>query len=246
MFPASNSRVTAISNQRITHRPRLHRAANRQLHVKEQQSTDAAVFEELSRPHTKRLFRTIYRITRNHEDAEDALQDSLLQAFIHMKDFDGRSSFSTWLTRVAINSALMVIRKRRNSRAVSLDTTDKEDGTPEYAEVPDHAPSPEKQYAAREREEAVRGALQALRPSSRRVIELQQFEELPIKEVGGAMGLSLSAAKSRLFHAKAALKKSPQLRAFRGSTANRPLRLMLDARHTRPTAQVSAPIQGAA
>jgi RNA polymerase sigma factor (sigma-70 family) len=246
MFPAANSRVTAISNQRITNRPRHHRSAKRQLQSKDQQATDAAVFDELSRPHTKRLFRTIYRITRNREDAEDALQDSLLQAFVHMKDFDGRSSFSTWLTRVAINSALMVLRKRRNSRSVSLDSTDKEDGTLDYAEVPDHAPSPEKQYAARERDKAVRGALQALRPSSRRVIELQQFEELPMKEVSEAMDLSLAAAKSRLFHAKAALKKSSRLRAFGDSKSRQSLRMVIESRNAHVAPPITSRMLGAA
>jgi RNA polymerase sigma factor (sigma-70 family) len=244
MFPAAKSRIGAIPAEKFMHRHAQHRPTKRE--VDHAHTTDAAAFEELSKPHTKRLFRTIYRITRNHEDAEDALQDSLLQAFIHMKDFDGRSSFSTWLTRVAINSALMVLRKRRNSRAVSLDSSDKEDGAPDYAQVPDHAPCPERQYAVREREEAVRGALRSLRPSSRRVIELQQFEEMPMKEVGAAMGISLAAAKSRLFHAKAALKKSSHLRSFRDRRSHQPLRLILDTRCGCPAGQLPARLRGAA
>ena len=65
-------------------------------------------FVELSERHSTRLLRTIYRITKNWQDAEDVLQDSLLKAFSHLKDFQGKSSFSTWLTRIAINSALMI------------------------------------------------------------------------------------------------------------------------------------------
>jgi RNA polymerase sigma-70 factor (ECF subfamily) len=226
MVPAARRRISAVPAMQIVNR-RVHRATKAR-DKSDSRATDAATFEELSKPHTQRLFRTIYRITRNHEDAEDALQDSLLQAFIHMKDFDGRSSFSTWLTRVAINSALMVLRKRRNSRMVSLDGTDSEDGTPDYAEVPDHAPCPEAQCIVKEREDAVRSAIGSLRPGSRRVIELQQFEEMPMKEVGAAMGVSLAAAKSRLFHAKAALRKSSHLRAFRRGRVRRPLHLVID------------------
>jgi RNA polymerase sigma factor (sigma-70 family) len=78
-------------------------------------SGEAAALDTLYRAHAERLFRTVHRITRNREDAEDAVQDSLLRAFIHLKSFDGRSTFSTWLTRIAINSALMILRKRRAS-----------------------------------------------------------------------------------------------------------------------------------
>ena len=80
-----------------------------------------AAFDELWQSHTKRILRTTYRITRNREDAEDALQDSFLRAFLHIKDFDGRSSFSTWLTRIAINSALMILRKKRSALELSID-----------------------------------------------------------------------------------------------------------------------------
>ena len=66
----------------------------------------------------QKLFCTVCRITRNHEDAEDAVQDAFLRAFLHLQSFDGRSTFSTWLTRIGINSALMILRKRRNSREV--------------------------------------------------------------------------------------------------------------------------------
>ena len=70
-------------------------------------------YAELCRRHSTSIFRTIHRITRSEEDAEDGLQESLLKAFIHLNRFDGRSKFSTWLTRIAINSALMIVRKKR-------------------------------------------------------------------------------------------------------------------------------------
>ena len=74
---------------------------------------ESVAFDVLCERLTPRILRSLLRITKNREDAEDALQDSLLSAFIHIAEFDGRSAFSTWLTRIAINSALMILRKKR-------------------------------------------------------------------------------------------------------------------------------------
>jgi RNA polymerase sigma-70 factor (ECF subfamily) len=81
---------------------------------------DSDAFVELSRLHSNRLLRTIYNITRNWHDAEDALQDAMLRAFSHLKNFQEKSSFSTWLTRIAINSALMILRKKRGCYEIQL------------------------------------------------------------------------------------------------------------------------------
>ena len=171
-------------------------------------------FGELCQRHAKRVFRTMLRITRNREDAEDAVQDAFLQAFRHLDNFDGRSTFSTWLTRIAINSALMILRRRRNLRFVSLDGPDDPDGAETCPEVADRAVDPERRYLENERGSLLRDAIQTLRPSARRVIELQQLEERSMREAAQAMGITVPAAKSRLFHAKAALRKSPKLRPF--------------------------------
>src|SRR5258705_4965403 len=80
-----------------------------------------APFGELCERHAKKVFRIIYRIMRNREDAEDAAQECFLNAFVHLKDFDGRSQFATWLTRIAINAALMKLRKNRGAREVPID-----------------------------------------------------------------------------------------------------------------------------
>src|SRR5580692_3141829 len=87
-------------------------------------SGDMDAFVELSQRHANRVFQTTYRVTRNRQDAEDALQEAFLNAFTHMKNFEGRSSFSTWLTRIAINSALMILRKKRNCQEILLDGGD--------------------------------------------------------------------------------------------------------------------------
>ena len=92
-------------------------------------SGDADAFVELTKRHSNRLLRTTYRITRNRQDAEDALQDSFLKAFSHLNDFQEKASFSTWLTRIAINSALMIMRKKRGCFEISIDGTDDPGGT---------------------------------------------------------------------------------------------------------------------
>ena len=149
------------------------------------------------------------------------MQDSFLSAFVHIGEFDGRSAFSTWLTRIAINSALMILRKKRTSREISLDCpTDSEPGASSW-EMPDYAPNPEKRYAQSEREEVLRGAIGTLRPTIRKVIELQQLQEHSMKETAAIIGISVPAAKARLFHAKVALRKAPRLRAIRADRNKR-------------------------
>src|SRR3984893_11760217 len=93
-----------------------------------------------------RILRALFRITKNREDAEDALQDSFLSAFLHIGEFDGRAAFSTWLTRIAINSALMILRKKRTSHEISLDNSADSNAKASSWEMPDHAPNPEKRY----------------------------------------------------------------------------------------------------
>src|SRR5882724_1867549 len=134
-------------------------------------------FDVLCLPHAKMLFQRTYRITRNREDAEDAVQDSFLRAFIHLKKFDGRSSFSTWVTRIAINSALMILRKKRNSREIAMEVPGELSGTRFEWQSADQAPNPEQKYAQREQEEILRAAIRDLRPALREVVEIQQLQE---------------------------------------------------------------------
>jgi len=172
-------------------------------------SGETAALDTLYRAHAEKLFRTVHRITRNREDAEDAVQDSFLRAFLHLKSLDGRSKFSTWLTRIAINSALMILRKKRNFREISAHGLCV-DETP--WEVPDSTPNPEIRRAEREQEGIVRDAISNLRPRIRRALELQILEHCSIEETPAQIGISVSAAKGRVFHAKAVLRRSKVLR----------------------------------
>jgi RNA polymerase sigma-70 factor (ECF subfamily) len=172
---------------------------------------ETAALDTLYRAHAEKLFRTVHRITRNREDAEDAAQDSFLRAFVHLKSFDGRSTFSTWLTRIGVNSALIILRKKRNSREISADGSGL-DETP--WEVPDSAPNPEMRCVARERERFLRDAIADLHPRIRRVLEFHALQDHSLQETAAQIGISVSAAKTRSSRARAALRKSIALRAI--------------------------------
>jgi len=172
-------------------------------------SGENEALDALCQAHAPRLFRAVQRITRNREDAEDAVQDSFLNALRHLKSFDGRSTFSTWLTRIGINSALMILRKKRNSREISVYGSTEDEPT---WEVPDSAPNPERRYAERERDRFLRSALQLLSPGIRRALELHTVQDNSVGETALQLGISVSAAKARVFRAKAVLRKSKVLR----------------------------------
>ena len=180
-----------------------------------------AAFGELCEFHAKRIFHTLFRITKNREDAEDALQDSFVSALIHLEDFDGRSTFSTWLTRIAINSALMKLRKNRGSREIPMDEPTGGGDALLRFEPADGHPDPEEQYVQQERQKVVAGVVRGLRPTLRNVIEIREFQEGSMKETAQKLGISLAAAKARLFHARAALRKAPRLRAMRQGRVRR-------------------------
>ena len=178
-------------------------------------SGEASAFERLCAPTKARMYQTLHRITKNHEDAEDALQESFLSAYMNLHRFDGRSSFSTWLTRIGINAALMTLRKKRTHRELPIDGPGDDGEKSAYFEAPDHAPNPEERFARQEREVLVRQAVRSLRPTIRKALELGQMQEKSMRETAQTLGISVAAAKARLFHARAALRKSRQLKAMR-------------------------------
>jgi RNA polymerase sigma-70 factor, ECF subfamily len=173
------------------------------------QSGDANAFVELSKRHSNRALQTAYRITRNRQDAEDALQDSLMKAFTHLKTFQGKSSFSTWLTRIAINSALMILRKKRGCFEISIDGSDGSDdsgGRYERWEARSLMEDPESRLAREEREELLRDAILRLPRVCREVLELRQAREYSAREIAQALGISVAAVKSSLSRAKLTLR----------------------------------------
>jgi RNA polymerase sigma-70 factor (ECF subfamily) len=167
---------------------------------------DSDAFVELSRLHSNRLLRTIYNITRNWHDAEDAVQDAMLRAFSHLKDFQEKSSFSTWLTRIAINSALMMLRKKRSCYEVPFEGIDDSGDNYERSEVKSPAEDPESRLARKEREELLRDAILQLPQVFREVVELRQARGYTAREIAQALGISVPAVKSRLSRARVTLR----------------------------------------
>jgi RNA polymerase sigma-70 factor, ECF subfamily len=167
---------------------------------------DSDAFVALSKPYSDRILRTIFHITRNWHDAEDALQDAMLRAFSHLKDFQEKSSFSTWVTRIAINSALMMLRKKRVSQEIPFEGVDGSGDNYEAREAKSPAEDPETRLARKEREELLNGAILRLPHSLRAVVELRQARGYSTREIAQALGISVPAVKSRLSRARLALR----------------------------------------
>ena len=166
-----------------------------------------AAFDELCRRHAEKIFHVAHRITRNREDAEDVVQESFLRAFIHLKSFDGRSRFSTWLTRIAINSALMSLRKNRRSREIPMEETIESSELRRQQQFADPALNPERRLAEHERETILRDAITKLRPRIREAVEIHQLQECSLEDTAKALRISLAAAKGRLFQARAVIRR---------------------------------------
>jgi RNA polymerase sigma-70 factor (ECF subfamily) len=171
------------------------------------------VFEARCQTLRPRLLKIARRITRNCADAEDAVQDSMMRAFLHLNQFHGNSSFSTWLTRIVMNSALMINRKNRSARQISADELPPTGEPGLHFQIRDRSPNPEQTYVQRERRTILYRAIRRLRPRIRAVVEMAQFRELPIKETAKVLDISVSAAKGRFFHARKILRKSVACRA---------------------------------
>ncbi len=173
------------------------------------------------------LFWATFRITKQKEDAEDAVQDSMLRAFLHIGDFDGRSKFSTWLTRIAINSALMLLRKKRSIPEVAETGNGDSAIEPRREDAADMRPNPEQAFAQIERKAILRREIKSLRPSIRRALEIRELQEQSVRETASMMGLSVAATKARVFHAKRILRKSLHRRFLVRPLISRPGEVLL-------------------
>jgi RNA polymerase sigma-70 factor (ECF subfamily) len=173
-------------------------------------SGDSAAFETLRKQSANMVFRLARRMMRNNEDAEDVLQESFQQAFIHLNSFNGDSRFSTWLSRIAINAALMKLRKRHRLWDVSLDESDGTEGSSSRLprlDVEDQGLNPEQLYAQKEWQRIISEAMRELTPGRRRAIELRELGERSSEETAQIMGISVSAVKARVFHGRRKLRE---------------------------------------
>ena len=165
-------------------------------------------FELLVERHERRIFSMVQRITRNREDAEDVVQQSFQKAFIHLKKFEGQALFSTWLTRIAINEALMLLRRKRWSREGPTEESSTKTESALPLDFLDSAPNPEDSCLDREQKQILSAALNKLRPGIRKAIELRELGELSTEETALVMGLSVAAVKGRVFHGRRKLRET--------------------------------------
>jgi RNA polymerase sigma-70 factor (ECF subfamily) len=181
--------------------------------VRRVRAGDGALFELLMRRHNRRVYRAIRSILRGEADVEDAMQEAYVSAFEHLAQFNGQSSFSTWLTRIAVNTALMRVRSGR--RRLTLVTSD----SPEEETMPDpiEVPEPERQAASRETAAILEHALDAIPELYRTVFVLREVEQLDTSETAAVLGVGDDVVKTRLHRARTALRE--QLLTMVGGTA---------------------------
>jgi len=162
---------------------------------------ESQAFDFLVKRHEAKTFRVAFRITRNREDAEDVVQESFLKAFKHLDRFQEKSSFSTWLTRIAINEGLMSLRKTRAGREVSVYDMKSEAEDLFPLQTPDRGKNPGEIYEQLEAERILCEAMSHLSAESRTVVRLH-LEERTVREIAEILGLGISALKSRLLRAR--------------------------------------------
>ena len=175
--------------------------------VERAKSGENWAYTELVSRYNRKIFRMAKQITQSDEDAEDVLQEAFFKAYQHLNDFHGNSKFYTWLVRIAVNEALMKLRKRKSDKTVSLDEeldTGEETITREIA-VWDG--DPEQKYSQTELKTILDEAIDGLKPSFRSVFLLRDVEELSTEETAESLGLSIPAVKSRLLRARLELRE---------------------------------------
>jgi len=193
-------------------------------------SGDELAFEMLIKRYQSRIFALALRYTRIREDAEDIVQQKFQKVFVYLHKFQGKSSFSTWLTRIAINESLMFLRRGRAAREISIDDTRSEDASSRELEILDSSPNSEMSDLQQETVHILFSAMAQLRPALRITMELKELRELSGSDTARHMGVSVSAVKARVFHGRTKLRQmlrhsttSPRRsgRTFLGINGNR-------------------------
>jgi len=168
---------------------------------------DDRAFAELVKRYEAKIFRLAQHITQNREDAEDVLQETFLRAYEHLDQFQGNSKFYTWIVRIAVNQALMKLRRRRTDKSVSLDESIDTGEDTVTREIAAWDEDPEQRFSREELGEILDSAIQALAPTYRSVFLLRDVDDLSTEETAEALGLSVPAVKSRLLRARLQLRE---------------------------------------
>jgi RNA polymerase sigma-70 factor, ECF subfamily len=167
---------------------------------------DLEAFSQLVKRYDRNVFRIAQHITHNEEDAQDVVQDAFLKAYQNLEQFQGNSKFYTWLVRIAVNEALMKLRRRRTDRTVSIDEDVETEEGSMPREVADWSPNPEQLYGQSELSDILKKTIQGLPPGFRTVFVLRDVEGLSTEETAEMLELSIPAVKSRLLRARLQLR----------------------------------------
>jgi RNA polymerase sigma-70 factor (ECF subfamily) len=171
-------------------------------------SGDRAAFAELVDAYSNPIYRLALKITASPQDAEDVLQETFIKAFRALKTFEGRSSLSTWLYRIAVNEALMALRKRRpESQILDEDLDDDTDPGETGLVIKDWCCLPEEEFLSAESREFLDQAIQKLPDSLKSVFVLRDIQGLSIRETAEALDLSETNVKTRLLRARLRLRQ---------------------------------------
>jgi RNA polymerase sigma-70 factor (ECF subfamily) len=168
---------------------------------------DTGAFNDLVRRYQAKIFRLAQHVTQNREDAEDVLQETFLKAYEHLDQFKGDSKFYTWIVRIAVNQALMKLRRRKTDKSTSLDETIDTGEDTVTREIAAWGEDPEQRFTRQELGEILDSAIDSLEPLYRSVFVLRDIDELSTEETAEALGLSVPAVKSRLLRARLQLRE---------------------------------------
>ncbi len=175
--------------------------------VNQAREGDTAAFGELVRRYEGKIFRLAQHVTQNREDAEDVLQETFMKAYEHLDQFQGNSKFYTWIVRIAVNQALMKLRRRKTDKSVSLDEQIDTGEDTVVREIAAWDEDPEQRFSRDELGDILDTAVQSLEPPYRSVFVLRDIDELSTEETADALGLSIPAVKSRLLRARLQLRE---------------------------------------
>src|SRR5438045_8956649 len=196
-----------MCNQTETVQPRVQDPASDELAlVHAAKAGDVSAFQKIVKRYDRNVFRIAQHITQNREDAEDVVQDAFLKAYQNLESFQEQSKFYTWLVRIAVNEALMRLRKRRTAKTVSIDEDVQTEDDAIPREIADWSPNPEQLYDQSELKDILGKTIQGLPPTFRTVFVLRDVEGLSTEETAEALDLSVPAVQSRLLRARLQLR----------------------------------------
>jgi RNA polymerase sigma-70 factor (ECF subfamily) len=201
-------------------------------------------FEQMLLASRAKFLALAYSILRNREDAEDAVQNALLSAYLNLRAFEGRSALRTWFTRIVLNAALMIRRKRKLSRFVPLVDPDATDDPSTWEHLASAEPSPERAYGDKEALQRIDAELAKMRPALRQAFAITYYGELSRREACALLGVSMGTFKARLFRAKRLVVSrvsSPSKKAIQSSRLQNDLRTLPPGLNSRPCLEGALP-----